>query len=78
MGKIKFIPKEGKCGICDKHQVELSKRLAVDHDHETMEVRGLLCIDCNTSIGKLGDNIEGLEQALRYLNGDIRRNSDRR
>ena len=62
-----FSEQEGKCGICGKHQVELSRRLAVDHDHETMEVRGLLCTDCNVSIGKLGDNIEGVENALNYL-----------
>ena len=73
-----FTEQEGKCGCCGKHQVELNKRLAVDHDHDTGEVRGLLCTDCNVSIGKLGDNTQGLEQALRYLNGDTERNSDRR
>ena len=73
-----FKEQEGNCGICNKHQVEFKKRFAVDHDHDTGEVRGLLCFDCNIGIGKLGDNIEGLEQALRYLNGDTRRNSDRR
>jgi hypothetical protein len=68
-----FADQEGKCGCCGKHQIELNKRFAVDHDHNLPKghpdrIRGLLCSNCNTSIGKLGDNIEGLEKALRYLN----------
>ena len=41
-----------------------------DHDHETQAFRGWLCKNCNTGLGKLGDNIAGLERALRYLKGD--------
>ena len=57
----------GRCCICDVHQIELSRPFAVDHSHETGQIRGLLCFDCNTSIGKLGDNVAGLERALNYL-----------
>ena len=38
-----------------------------DHDHVTGKFRGWLCVDCNTGIGKLGDTIEGLEAAIKYL-----------
>ena len=38
-----------------------------DHDHETSKHRGWLCSNCNTGIGKLGDNIEGVLQGLTYL-----------
>lgn len=62
-----FEEQEGNCGICNKHQVEFKKRFAVDHDHDTNEVRGLLCFDCNIGIGKLGDTIESVENALNYL-----------
>jgi hypothetical protein len=31
-------------------------------------VRGLLCSACNTGIGLLGDNVEGLQRAMNYLN----------
>lgn len=38
---------QSRCMICDKHQSELKKRLAVDHNHRTGEIRGLLCDYCN-------------------------------
>jgi hypothetical protein len=54
----------GVCYIC--HRVPRSKRLAVDHDHATGEVRGLLCADsergCNHAI--LG-NVTSLDMARR-------------
>lgn len=43
----------GRCAIC--RNVQRSKRLAVDHDHETNRVRGLLCQSCNEDVvGALG------------------------
>jgi len=50
------------CAICDRE-----KPLVIDHDHKTGNLRGLLCNDCNTSIGKLGDTVESLTRALDYL-----------
>lgn len=38
-----------------------------DHDHKTGEHRGWICSNCNTGIGKLGDNVEGVLQGLNYL-----------
>jgi len=35
------------CAICDKHASEFKTRLAVDHNHVTGEIRGLLCTYCN-------------------------------
>lgn len=40
---------------------------AVDHDHATGQVRGVLCIKCNTGIANLGDNLEGVMRAVQYL-----------
>lgn len=63
-----FIKQNGCCGCCGKHQIDLDRRLAVDHNHETGEIRGLLCFSCNTGLGKLGDNLEGVLKMLEYLN----------
>jgi hypothetical protein len=56
-----------RCGICGRK--EKGKRLAVDHDHRTGRVRGLLCGKCNTALGLFGDSVEVLEKAKGYLDG---------
>lgn len=43
-----FIEQNGKCFICG-----LEKKLVVDHDHKTGEIRKLLCHGCNTVLGKI-------------------------
>jgi len=63
---------DGKCAICGAIQGHRSChgricRLAVDHDHRTAKVRGLLCNSCNRGLGRFKDSIENLEAALRYL-----------
>ena len=62
----------GTCLICKKsgHIRRKNSRpiaLAVDHNHETGKIRGLLCINCNSGIGKLGDSITMLKKAIKYL-----------
>lgn len=53
----------GHCQICDAHK----DILVVDHDHDTGEVRGLLCHKCNASIGMLRDSLELLTRAADYV-----------
>ncbi len=56
------------CGICPKTEPGSGrKHWAVDHCHKTKTVRGLLCIKCNSAIGMLGDDAEGVLRAYRYL-----------
>lgn len=55
----------GVCAIC--LTPEVGRALAVDHDHRTGNVRGLLCFKCNRGLGQLGDSVEALERALLYL-----------
>lgn len=62
-----FVEQNGCCAICGAHQSELSRRLAVDHNHETGHIRGLLCMKCNTALGKFYDSVEVLQNAIKYL-----------
>lgn len=39
----------------------------VDHDHSTGKVRGLLCPNCNTALGLVGENIDRLLGLVSYL-----------
>ena len=58
----------GVCAICRQPENEGYKRnLSVDHDHETGQVRGLLCHQCNTGIAKFYDDPKRLVAAARYL-----------
>lgn len=56
----------GRCFICAT-EPHPSRCLAVDHDYDTGEVRGLLCDRCNLAIGTLGDCAETIDRALGYL-----------
>ena len=60
---------EGRCGICARELVRgLGQRgTHVDHCHSTDRVRGLLCFECNTGLGKLGDDPARLRAALVWL-----------
>ena len=58
------------CAICgiDAKYTRHSK-LVVDHDHETGEVRKLLCDKCNQAIGLLQDSSDFCNSAAEYLKG---------
>lgn len=63
----------GVCALCWKPPSGTLRqtRLHVDHDHETGQIRGLLCNACNRALGQLGDNAEGIMNTLNYLLKDI-------
>lgn len=57
---------KGQCAICLKPFGEFS-RPNVDHNHETGQVRGLLCQNCNAGLGMFQDSSKLLELASAYL-----------
>lgn len=56
---------EGHCALCpavpDKH------RLAVDHDHQTGKIRGLLCFPCNRFVGRCENSPDLVQRVIQYL-----------
>ncbi|MFF3494162.1 endonuclease VII domain-containing protein [Streptomyces sp. NPDC002795] len=55
----------GVCVICLN-----APAVHVDHCHETGRVRGVLCFNCNSAIGKLGDDPDTVRRATAYLEGN--------
>jgi hypothetical protein len=64
---------KGVCAICIGPETIFDKRanktrdLAVDHDHKTGKVRGLLCGACNKALGLFRDKVSIIENASQYL-----------
>jgi hypothetical protein len=56
----------GRCAIC---RVAPLGPLVVDHNHDTGEVRGLLCDSCNMGLGRFREDAETLRVAAEYLDG---------
>lgn len=56
------------CAIC-KNELHLGtvNGLYVDHEHSTGKIRGLLCPNCNTALGKFKDSRTILQNAINYL-----------
>ncbi len=60
-----FDAQGGVCYICKKP--ELNRRLAVDHCHATGKIRKLLCSRCNTSLGRMNEDIELFQEHINYI-----------
>lgn len=57
----------GHCALC-RRSTGASRRLAVDHDHGSGDVRGLCCSVCNKWIlGHARDSIEFFQRCIAYL-----------
>lgn len=56
----------GGCAICGREpRPDIS--LHLDHDHQTGQLRGILCFRCNNALGDFDDDISLLQQAVGYL-----------
>jgi hypothetical protein len=58
-------PRELECPIC--LDVVDGSYLRLDHSHETGDVRGWLCDNCNTAIGKLKEDVDVIQRAIGWL-----------
>ncbi len=57
-----------QCPLCERiFTVTNNKLVNLDHDHITGEIRGWICQDCNTSMGRMGDDISTLARAIIWL-----------
>ena len=58
-----------KCKICNIEfkVINWRRNFAIDHNHETGKVRGLLCSTCNTGIGLLKESIPVLNDSITYV-----------
>jgi len=64
---FKMLTKQGGvCAIC-KNKSRDGNFLHFDHDHVTGKWRGLLCDNCNRTLGMMGDDSDRLLAAARYL-----------
>jgi len=55
----------GICVICGLPPN--SKKLSVDHNHETGKIRGLLCKSCNRALGLVYESVDILAKMINYL-----------
>lgn len=65
--RLIFKSQDGCCGICKRPRSDFKNDFAVDHNHLTGELRGLLCFTCNRALGKFRDNDVLVINAAQYV-----------
>ncbi len=63
LDEARLIRENKPCSICGR----IKSRMALDHDHKTGQIRGVLCINCNMGLGHFEDCPKRLAAAIRYL-----------
>lgn len=62
-----ILGQDGKCAVCECPFGDGGRSINIDHCHITNVVRGLLCKNCNTSLGKFKESPDLLRKAAEYL-----------
>lgn len=62
-----FIAQGCKCAICGSETSKSNRDFALDHDHKTGKIRGVLCHQCNVGLGNFEDSLSFLQKAINYL-----------
>lgn len=63
----------GVCAVCRKPETRIDPRtgkffaLSIDHNHQTGQVRELLCHYCNTLLGYVENDLERVKKLVKYL-----------
>lgn len=70
--QTRLAEQNNQCQICER-----IKKLVVDHNHQTKEIRGLLCDRCNKGLGHFEERPELLSRAIQYLWGTLSERTDR-
>lgn len=65
--QLLYVFQDGLCAGCRRARGTGRRRLAVDHNHETGEVRGLLCSPCNQLVGHFRDDPQAFLRLAEYL-----------
>ena len=55
------------CAICQRPEPQHGRLFAVDHDHETGQIRGILCFRCNRVVDAWAGNKELYDRATTYF-----------
>ena len=56
------------CPICKKSSIPyVTANLVIDHNHDTGNAREWICDSCNTGLGRFKDNVELMQEAIKYL-----------
>jgi hypothetical protein len=69
----KTISQNNRCAICGREETALLPRgkgkrhLAIDHNHQTGQVRDLLCAACNTALGLFDEDVARILRAVDYI-----------
>jgi Recombination endonuclease VII len=61
-----FVAQGSRCAVC-KSSEHGGRGWHTDHDHETKQVRGILCHPCNLALGNVKDQVEILQALIEYL-----------
>lgn len=67
--KQKILEAQGlKCACCGSTNSGNKNGWSLDHNHQTEEIRGVLCHSCNVALGSVKDSVSRLECLITYLN----------
>lgn len=60
------------CPICRRTMiVQKNRDINLDHNHDTGEIRGYVCNNCNTGMGNFKDKISRLKRAIKWIKGTL-------